>query len=308
MSRQPTPLKPSAPSSPSPVGENAVFDGWTDKAVDSAAAQARRRPGAARGSPSPRTSPEWSTPISQGVDAAMEAHFTPDVIAGAEDPRPDPRADLVPAGDDGARRAKRCARALPSSPCRRIVALGAQDRLALRRPDVAARRRHRDRLQPLHQAADPGAASMARPCSPGSTTRARAGPRPRAFLDRRIGDVMRFEKWKAELARQRPSPPSLSRFLGRLRYPRALRCCSFPSRCSLLIISSQMTRPPSQLDPARPAQARHARAHRGDRLGSAGREPRPTGCAISASTRASPSSRCTSVRSAATRWRSASAA
>lgn len=39
----------------------------------------------------------------------------------------------------------------------------------------------------------------------------------RAFLDRRIGDVMRFEKAKA---RWRGSHrPSLSRFLGRLRYP-----------------------------------------------------------------------------------------
>ena len=41
----------------------------------------------------------------------------------------------------------------------------------------------------------------------------------RAFLDRRIGEVMRFEKakagWKASGARM----PSLSRFLGRLRYP-----------------------------------------------------------------------------------------
>lgn len=40
-----------------------------------------------------------------------------------------------------------------------------------------------------------------------------------AFLDRRIGDVMRFEKAKARFAgRERLS---LSRFLGRLRYPAA---------------------------------------------------------------------------------------
>ena len=39
----------------------------------------------------------------------------------------------------------------------------------------------------------------------------------RAFLDRRIDDVMRFEKFKAGWrGRHRPS---LSRFLGRLRYP-----------------------------------------------------------------------------------------
>jgi ubiquinone biosynthesis protein COQ9 len=41
----------------------------------------------------------------------------------------------------------------------------------------------------------------------------------RAFLDRRIEDVMRFEKLKAQL---KPDPDhrfSMSRFLGRLRYP-----------------------------------------------------------------------------------------
>ena len=39
----------------------------------------------------------------------------------------------------------------------------------------------------------------------------------RAFLDRRIGDVMRFEKVKARWRGSRL--PSLSRFFGRLRYP-----------------------------------------------------------------------------------------
>lgn len=41
----------------------------------------------------------------------------------------------------------------------------------------------------------------------------------RGFLDRRIGDVMRFEKFKAEWRGSRDRLPSISRFLGRLRYP-----------------------------------------------------------------------------------------
>lgn len=41
----------------------------------------------------------------------------------------------------------------------------------------------------------------------------------RAFLDRRIGDVMRFEKAKADWRKGNEHMPSLSRFLGRLRYP-----------------------------------------------------------------------------------------
>ena len=41
----------------------------------------------------------------------------------------------------------------------------------------------------------------------------------RAFLDRRIDDVMRFEKMKASWRGSSERMPSLSRFLGRLRYP-----------------------------------------------------------------------------------------
>ena len=41
----------------------------------------------------------------------------------------------------------------------------------------------------------------------------------RAFLSRRIDDVMRFEKFKASWRGTSERLPSLSRFLGRLRYP-----------------------------------------------------------------------------------------
>ena len=43
----------------------------------------------------------------------------------------------------------------------------------------------------------------------------------RAFLDRRIDAVMRFEKMKASWRGTRERLPSVSRFLGRLRYPAA---------------------------------------------------------------------------------------
>jgi ubiquinone biosynthesis protein COQ9 len=43
----------------------------------------------------------------------------------------------------------------------------------------------------------------------------------RAFLDRRIDDVMKIEQVKASWRRGRERMPSLSRFLGRLRYPAA---------------------------------------------------------------------------------------
>lgn len=41
----------------------------------------------------------------------------------------------------------------------------------------------------------------------------------RAFLDRRIDNVMQFEKVKAQAKKRQELMPSLSRFVGRLRYP-----------------------------------------------------------------------------------------
>lgn len=41
----------------------------------------------------------------------------------------------------------------------------------------------------------------------------------KAFLARRIDQVMRFETWKHRRAANRPERPSLVRFIGRLRYP-----------------------------------------------------------------------------------------
>ncbi len=41
----------------------------------------------------------------------------------------------------------------------------------------------------------------------------------RAFLDRRIDNVMQFEKVKAQARARKEYIPSLSRFIGRLRYP-----------------------------------------------------------------------------------------
>lgn len=41
----------------------------------------------------------------------------------------------------------------------------------------------------------------------------------RAFLDRRIGNVMQFERLKADIKGRAEHRPSLSRFIGRLRYP-----------------------------------------------------------------------------------------
>ena len=76
----PTPLEALRLRLALPVGENAVFDGWTQAAVDSAAAQIGVDAAQARLA-YPKDPAGMIDAWIQGVDAAMEAHFTPEVIA-----------------------------------------------------------------------------------------------------------------------------------------------------------------------------------------------------------------------------------
>ena len=63
-----------------PVGENAVFDGWTEAAVNSAAGQLGIDPAQARLA-FPKEPARMIEAWIDGVDAALEAHFTPQVVA-----------------------------------------------------------------------------------------------------------------------------------------------------------------------------------------------------------------------------------
>ena len=170
------PRRRSAPRSRSRSARMRCSTAGRAKAVDTAAGQLGVDPRSARLA-LPKGAAGMIDAYFDGVDAAMAAHFRPSDRRD-EDPRADPRACLVPAADRWPRRARRCAARSRSSPCRRMRRSALAHRLAQRRPDVAAGGRHRDRLQPLYQAADARRASTARPCSPGSTTRARAGPTP----------------------------------------------------------------------------------------------------------------------------------
>src|SRR5688500_4990117 len=76
----PTPLESIRLKLALPVGENAAFDGWTAKAVDSAAAQTGIDAAQARLA-FPKAQAEMVDVYIHGVDAAMEAEFTPEKIA-----------------------------------------------------------------------------------------------------------------------------------------------------------------------------------------------------------------------------------
>ena len=76
----PTPLESIRMKLALAVGENAAFDGWNAKAVDSAATQAGIDLAQARLA-FPKSQAEMVDAYVQGVDSAMEAHFTPERIA-----------------------------------------------------------------------------------------------------------------------------------------------------------------------------------------------------------------------------------
>lgn len=196
------------------VGENAVFDRWTSHAVEAAATQAGIDPAQARLA-MPGNAPGMVDAYVAAVDRAMIAAFPPDRIAALKI-RERIRAliwfrleTMTPA-----REAVRSALAILAMP--HNVALGARIgwrssdsmwRLAGDRSSDFAHYTKRLTLGAVY------ASTLLVWLDDSSEGFANTA----AFLDRRIDNVMRFEKFKAQSrSNQRPS---LSRFLGRLRYP-----------------------------------------------------------------------------------------
>lgn len=197
------------------VGENAVFDGWARAAVDSAAKQLGLDPVQARLA-MPKTQAGMIDLYIQEVDRALQAWFTPERLAKMKI-REKIRAlvwhRLEIMGP--AREAVRRALAILAMPQNLPLAL----RISWRSADLMWR-----------LAGDTGTdfnhytKRMTLGAVYGSTLlvwlddQSEGWPDTAAFLDRRIDDVMRFEKFKADW-RGSSEHLSLSRFLGRLRYP-----------------------------------------------------------------------------------------
>jgi len=197
------------------VGENAVFDGWTRAAVDSAAGQLGIDPVQARLA-MPKTQAGMIDVYIQEVDRALEAWFTPQRLKPMKI-REKIRAlvwhRLEIMGP--AREAVRRALAILAMPQNVPLALRAgwrsADLMWRIAGDTSTDFNHYTKRMTL------GAVY-------GSTLlvwlddRSEGWSETAAFLDRRIDDVMRFEKFKAEW-RGSSEHLSPSRFLGRLRYP-----------------------------------------------------------------------------------------
>jgi ubiquinone biosynthesis protein COQ9 len=196
------------------VGENAVFDGWTANAVDSAAAQAGVDQAQARLA-FPKAQPAMIDAYIQAVDREMVKRLTPAKLGKMkirEKIRSLVWARLEIMGP--AREAVRTALAILAMP--QNVPLGM--RIGWRTADLMWRAAGDTSSDYNHYTKRLTLGAVY-----GSTLLAwldddsEGWAETSTFLDRRIDNVMQFEKWKAQWRGQEHF--SLSRFLGRLRYP-----------------------------------------------------------------------------------------
>ncbi len=211
----PTPLEQLRRRLALAVGENAVFDGWTIAAVYAAAQSLGIDRDQARLA-LPKTQSGMIDTYIQAVDRALEAHFTPDRLAGLK--IRDKIRGLVwqrlqTMGP--AREAVRRALAILAMP--HNIALGVRtgwrsaDMMWRLAGDTSTDFNHYTKRLTLGAVYASTLLVWLDDQSEGWSDTA-------AFLDRRIDDVMRFEKAKAQW-RGSGENLSMSRLLGRLRYP-----------------------------------------------------------------------------------------
>jgi ubiquinone biosynthesis protein COQ9 len=198
------------------VAENAVFDGWTQAAVDSAAAQLGVDPVQARLA-MPKSQAGMINIYIQEVDRALEAYFTPERLRDMK--IRDKIRSLVWRRLEimgPAREAVRRALAILAMPQHLPLALRISWRTADRMwriaGDTSTDFNHYTKRMTLGAVYGSTLLVWLDDESDGWIETA-------AFLDRRIDDVMRIEKLKADWRGSSERRLSPSRFFGRLRYP-----------------------------------------------------------------------------------------
>lgn len=198
------------------IAEAAVFDGWNVQAVMQAASQAGIDADVAvyafRGGAMDMIG-AWIA----YVDARMEGEFSVDVLSRLSIRERIRtlvlfRLDCVIGCEEALRRAL-AVMAMPRNAARAAkLGWSSADRMWRLAGDTATDFNHYSKRATL---AAIYAATLA--VFVDDESEGKAGTR--AFLDRRIAGIMRFEKAKAQLLRPRQDGFSLARFLGRLRYP-----------------------------------------------------------------------------------------
>ena len=197
------------------VGENAVFDGWTRAAVDSAAGQLGVDPVQARLA-MPKGQAAMIDLYIQEVDRALEAYFTPERLAKLKI-REKIRAlvwrrlEIMGPAREAVRRAMAILAMPQNLPLALRISWRSADLMWRIAGDTSTDFNHYTKRITLGAVYGSTLMAWLDDQSEGWADTA-------AFLDRRIDGVMRFEKFKAEW-RGSSDHLSLSRFLGRLRYP-----------------------------------------------------------------------------------------
>ncbi len=197
------------------VGENAVFDGWTSEAVDSAAEQLGLDPLQARLA-MPKTQTGMIDTYIQEVDRALEAWFTPKRLKDMKI-RERIRAliwhriEIMGPAREAVRRAIAILAMPHNAPLAVRISWRTADLMWRIAGDTSTDFNHYTKRLTLGAVYGSTLLVWLDDHSEGWIETA-------SFLDRRIDNVMRFEKFKADW-RGSSEHLSLSRFLGRLRYP-----------------------------------------------------------------------------------------
>lgn len=197
------------------VGENAVFDGWTRNAVDSAATQLGIDPAQARLA-MPKTQAALVDLYIQEVDRSLEAWFTPDRLAGMKIREKIRslvwrRLEIMGPAREAVRRGLAILAMPQNVPLALRISWRTADLMWRIAGDTSTDFNHYTKRMTLGAVYASTMLAWLDDQSEGWSETA-------AFLDRRIDGVMKFEKWKAGWKGSGESL-SLSRFLGRLRYP-----------------------------------------------------------------------------------------
>jgi ubiquinone biosynthesis protein COQ9 len=196
------------------VGDNAVFDGWTKAAVESAAARLGVDPAQARLAV-PKDQAGIIDTYVDGVDRAMAERLPPEKLSGMKIREKIrsliwTRLEIMAPAREAVRRAL----TILAMPQNALLAL----RIGWRTADLMWRLAGDTSTDYNHYTKRITLGAVY-----GSTLLvwinddSEGWSETAAFLDRRIENVMQFERWKASLRAQEHF--SVSRFLGRLRYP-----------------------------------------------------------------------------------------
>lgn len=198
--------------------QHAAFDGWTPAALDLAAEATGIDPSVARLA-FPGGAADMIDAWFAHVDAAMLADLPPEALSAMKVRQRiaalvQARLDLVAHDIEALRRAL-AVLALPQNlPRTARLNWRAADAMWRAAGDTATDYNHYTKRAILGGVYAATVLAMLGDDSEGRTD-------TRAFLDRRIDGIMRFEKAKARFSHSAPERISLARFLGRLRYPAA---------------------------------------------------------------------------------------